>query len=530
MLSRRWRVIVLGIVLAAIGAAIPLATAGWMSWQVARAKEIDLLTLAARAGLARAELTFSQSRGAMNALAPTHLSPCSESHIAEMRMATVNAPSVEEVGYIEDGKIKCTSWGPLEDAIARSGYDTTVDGMGVSIRMAPSVTQGNPMTALHLGNYNTLVMPSRFLDVPVQDSIGLALMTEAGQSIYARNGPDLTIAAALVDASASGFFAGHLYASVKEDGLVVVALESQSAMAGEIWRQVAIFLPIGVFVALFILGLTYWLSKQRLSPKAELESAVRNREFIVHFQPIVELATGVCFGAEALVRWQRPDGTLVRPDLFIPLAEETGLIIPITDQVVEAVIAELGSLLVSDRTLHIAINLCADDISSGRILDFLEQRLRNTGINNQQIWLEATERGFIDIEAARVTLKRARDAGHAVAIDDFGTGYSSLQYLEGLPLDALKIDKSFVDTIGKNSATSSVVLHIIAMAQELGLFSVAEGVETEEQAAYLRDKGVGFAQGWLFSKPLPAKQFREFHATSKAKFGDAPELVSITRS
>lgn len=530
MRSRRWRVIALGTLLAIIGAAIPIAAGGWMSWQIARAQQIDLLTLAARTGMARAEMTFSQARNAMEGLERTNLVPCSASHIAEMRTATVNAPSVEEVGYLDRGIIECTSWGPLSQEIPRSGFDTTVDGMGVSIRMAPTVSQGNPMTALHLGHYNTLIVPSRFLDVPVDNAIGIVLMTESGQLIYGRNEPDLAIAAKLVDERPSGRSAAHLYATVHDNGLVVIALVSQSAMTGQLMRQVAIFVPIGAFIALFIVGLVYWFSKNRLSPKAELEMAVRNREFVVHFQPIVELATGICFGAEALVRWQQPDGTLVRPDLFIPLAEETGLIVPITDQVVDAVITELKSLLVSDRTLHIAINLCAEDIATGRILDVLEKKLKDTGIRNQQIWLEATERGFIDIDAARITLTRARNSGHAVAIDDFGTGYSSLQYLEGLPLDALKIDKSFVDTIGKETATSSVVLHIIAMAQELGLFSVAEGVETEEQASYLRDKGVNFAQGWLFSKPLTAKDFKAFHASRKSKFGSAPEVVNAGKS
>ncbi|KFC66995.1 EAL domain protein [Devosia sp. LC5] len=216
---------------------------------------------------------------------------------------------------------------------------------------------------------------------------------------------------------------------------------------------------------------------------------------------------------------------MVRPDLFIPLAEESGLILPITDQVIEAVIADLGTTLVADRSLHVAVNFCADDIRTGRMLPILEHKLRNAGIRPQQIWLEATERGFIDIEAARATMSRARAMGHSVAIDDFGTGYSSLQYLQDLPLDALKIDKSFIDTIGKGSATSSVTPHIIAMAKTLGLFTVAEGIETQEQADYLIDQAVGFGQGWLYARPLPAKAFIAFHQQNQASKGIAPEVL-----
>jgi sensor c-di-GMP phosphodiesterase-like protein len=207
------------------------------------------------------------------------------------------------------------------------------------------------------------------------------------------------------------------------------------------------------------------------------------------------------------VRWKRPDGSLVRPDLFIPLAEESGLITAITDQVIALVVFDLNSLLVADRSVHIAINLSAADVGTERVLPIIAKALQHTGIQPQQIWLEATERGFVDIEAARSALARARELGHAVAIDDFGTGYSSLSHLEGLPLDALKIDKAFIDTISTNSATSSVTPHIIDMAKTLKLTIVAEGVETQAQADYLVERGVEYGQGWLFAKPMPAPEF-----------------------
>lgn len=154
--------------------------------------------------------------------------------------------------------------------------------------------------------------------------------------------------------------------------------------------------------------------------------------------------------------------------------------------------------------------------------------LERTGIEPQQIWLEATERGFMDIDPARATIAVARKLGHAVAIDGFGTGYSSLQYLQGLPLDALKIDKAFVDSIGRNTATSSVISHIIDMAKTLNLQIIAEGVESDVQASFLRAHQVEFAQGWLFSKPLPVSDFVNFLCRSnddgKAEFVE-PEVV-----
>lgn len=526
MKARRRRVITLGVLLGALGVVIPIVAMTWISWQVANEKELGVLEMVAARVITRADLTFADARGAMQAMQTTNLTPCSNEHIARMRRETVNVPAVEEIGYFEDGFLKCTSWGIAPAGVAKTQGDfTTADGMEVFLRIKPVVSLAKPMTALQLGSYNALVVPSRFVDVIVDKAMAISLISNNGLVINSLNDPDLALATRLAGREQSGLSTKHFYTVVRQDGLAAVVMEPRSLVAAQFARQMMNFMPIGMFIALFTLGVVYWMSKKRLSPKAELEIAVRNHEFIVHYQPIMQLESGICFGAEALVRWRRPDGTLVRPDLFIPLAEESGLIIPITDQVVETVIAELNALLVDDRTLHIAINLCAEDIVTGRILNFLDERLEKAGIHKAQIWLEATERGFINIDAARAMVDRARKSGHAVAIDDFGTGYSSLQYLQGLPMDALKIDKSFVGTIGKSTATSSVILHIIEMAQELALFSVAEGVETEAQAAYLRTHGVNFAQGWLFSKPLPAKEFIEFHTSNKQTFGSAPEIV-----
>ncbi|WP_422567934.1 EAL domain-containing protein [Janthinobacterium agaricidamnosum] len=310
---------------------------------------------------------------------------------------------------------------------------------------------------------------------------------------------------------AGGDSPDSLHALRRDAGLSALAIEPRSKIAARLRSEHIMLLPLGALMAAFLVGVVVWLSRRRLSPLAELQIAVEQREFVVHYQPIVALKTGVCIGAEALVRWRRPDGAMVRPDLFIPLAEDSGLILPITDQVVAAVIHELKDMLLADRNVHIAVNLCASDIESGRILPVLQRELAGTGIETQQIWLEATERGFLRADAARATLQRARDLGHAVAIDDFGTGYSSLSNLQSLPLDALKIDKSFVDTVGTDAATSSVTPHIIDIAKTLGLQIVAEGIETQAQADYLLARGVEFGQGWLYAKALPADQFLLFY-------------------
>ncbi len=529
MQATRYRIMVIAIVLAVIGALVPLIVMAWMSWQIAVRKELSYLSLFAQRVEFRAETTFSDARAVLVAMQDAGLQPCTAAHIAKMRDATVNSSGVEEIGFFAEGRLQCTSWGPVESELRHGMPDfVTNDGLNVTLKVTPYVSSGSVMTALQLGHYNVLIQPGRFVDVVLDPGMNVALITEGGRLLGVRG---QAIAPALLQrvmTEPQGEADGRFFSTARRNGMIAIATQPSSNIAAKFVRELIVFLPIGAAIALFMVGLVIWLSRKRLSPQAELELAVRNREFIVAYQPILELKSGICVGAEALVRWRRPDGSVIRPDIFIPLAEETGLIAAITDQVIAAVVEELGRVLVADRTLHIAINISAQDIKSGRVLAVLDQQLTKADIRPQQIWLEATERGFIEVTAARNTLTAARQRGHSVAIDDFGTGYSSLSYLQQLPLDALKIDKSFVDTIGRETATSSVVLHIIDMAKDLGFFSVAEGIETQQQLDFLCAQNVDFGQGWLFSRPLPAAEFIRFQQARKSRFGAAAEVIQVT--
>ena len=154
-----------------------------------------------------------------------------------------------------------------------------------------------------------------------------------------------------------------------------------------------------------------------------------------------------------------------------------------------------------------SVNLSAPDLTTRRFLDVLGPAIARQGVRPEQIRIEATERSFLDADAAKEVISAFRDAGHAVYLDDFGTGYSSLSHLQTFRIDGLKIDKSFVDTIGQDAASSSVASHIIDMAATLDVQVIAEGIEREEQAAYLHARGARFGQGWLFSPPLSAAEF-----------------------
>jgi sensor c-di-GMP phosphodiesterase-like protein len=505
---RRSRIVIVAIALAIIGAILPIAGMLYISQNFAVSAEQDRLALFAGHTIARASLSMAEARDALHTIANSALKPCSPEHIARMRTLALDTPAVGEVGYFEDHLLKCTSWGMTEERIVQLPGDyKTADGIDVTVRMHPMVAGGKPKMALQYQDYNVLVDPVRFVDVIVDPGIRLAIANEDGAEIAELNAPDPGLVRSIIANPRNGIDDNNLFAVAHGDGWIAVAIEPRSEMANKLRREQLTLLPVGGFIAAFIVGIVVWFSRKRLSPLGELTLAVQNREFVVHYQPLIELKTGLCVGAEALVRWRRPDGSLVRPDLFIPLADESGLILPITDQVIDAVVHDLGVLLAADRSLHVSINLCADDLKTGRFLPVIQKALDGTNIAARQIWLEMTERSFLEIEAARSTIIRAREIGYSVAIDDFGTGYSSLQYLQGLPLDCLKIDKSFIDTIGKDTATSSVTSHIIEMAKTLNFIIVAEGIETQEEFDYLRAREVDLGQGWFFAKAMPADEF-----------------------
>jgi sensor c-di-GMP phosphodiesterase-like protein len=509
MYLKRSRVIAEAIILAFIGVLLPLSVAIYAAWALSVNTEKGRLELVASQAAARTHLSILSTAATLRELDhQRQLAACSDTHISEMRRLTINSRMIEEIGYFDEGLLRCTSWGVTMKRIAKLPPEfMSGDDIETWVAVAPLVSGADPLTVVQVGKHNALIDPVRPIDLLSDNRIRITIVAPNGRVAAMLNDSDTQLALNLAKQGKSGVTDDYVYGVSVDAGWTAIAVGHREELIAQFRSQLWIFLLFGAFASIIIVALILRQSRKRHSPLSELQIAVRKREFLVHYQPIVELATGNCVGAEALVRWKRPDGSLVRPDLFIPLAEQSGLIQPITDQVLEAVARDLNELLVQYRSMHVTINVCADDIKTGRILDAVATRIGRTGIENRQIWLEATERGLLDIKEASRTIAEARRRGHKVAIDDFGTGYSSLQYLQDLPLDTLKIDKSFINTINRQSATSSVVPHIIDMAKTLKLSIVAEGVETVEQAEYLIEHGVEHGQGWHYGKPMPADIF-----------------------
>jgi len=248
--------------------------------------------------------------------------------------------------------------------------------------------------------------------------------------------------------------------------------------------------------------------RERRSLQQDLAEAVQRGEFHLVYQPQIDYRLKRITGVEALLRWSHPSGRLIPPDVFIPLAEQSGSIIAIGEWVLDQACRQLREwhqLGFSD--LRMAVNLSAVQLHHAELPAIISGLLKTHGLPAESLELEVTETGLMeDISAASRNLHSLRRSGALIAIDDFGTGYSSLSYLKNLPLDKIKIDKSFVRDMGADEGDASIVRAIIQLGRSLGMLVIAEGVETAEQERYLIDEGCNEGQGYHYSKPLPAAE------------------------
>ena len=262
------------------------------------------------------------------------------------------------------------------------------------------------------------------------------------------------------------------------------------------------------------------LMQSRRLLEVDLREAIEGEKLEVHFQPLIDIFSGQIIACEALVRWNHPTRGFVPPVDFIPLAEETGLVVRLGEFVLRKACAEAATWT---RDIRVAVNLSLVQFRAGDLVGLVDKVLAETGLAPERLELEITESILIeDRDDALATLSALRARGVRIALDDFGTGYSSLAYLSSFPFDKIKIDQSFVRDVAIRKDSAAIIRAITSMADTLGMCTTAEGVENMEELNWLRLQGCGEAQGFLFSRPVPARDLRALLGMP----GDAPALVA----
>ncbi|EOG8151857.1 EAL domain-containing protein [Citrobacter werkmanii] len=290
------------------------------------------------------------------------------------------------------------------------------------------------------------------------------------------------------------------------DGKISLAVAAPLTTLTTLWmKSLLIFIPLSLCFSFMTLFVYRQWAQKRLSMAREITRGMKHGQFTVHYQPVFNVSRGNCGGVEALMRWPLPEGRSITPDIFITAAENEGMIVPLSRHLFELIAQDVGRWQVAED-FYISVNISPEHLMHESFIADVESLL--TSLGKLRLMLELTERSLI-IQPALVSDKimQLREKGVLIAIDDFGTGYCSLSYLQQLPVDYLKIDRSFVDTIDTSGSDVPILDTIIMLSQKLGLNIVAEGVSSEHQLCYILDHNVGFMQGYLYAKPMSSSDF-----------------------
>ncbi|HZX69652.1 MAG TPA: EAL domain-containing protein [Rhodanobacter sp.] len=499
----------IALVMCALAVVVPMAAALYLahrqSMEEATAQAVGLTTEI----LQRTEMAGEQARAAYERLRQINTGDaCSDAMREQMREIAMDYRNVQAVGRLSGNRIVCSALGPHGDG-ADLGAPTYVSPGGTRVYLSAAIGGRHRFVVTALGNSAAAIHPETLIDMSTgTQDLSLGVFGRSFRQLWTHRG---TFDPAWMTALGKGatqailFDGKHLVviqASKKFD-LAAYAAIPLADLKSRLRAFLVILLPIGLALGLAVAAAIVYLARQRASLPGELRAALKRKEFVLHYQPIVEINTGHMVGVEALLRWPRNSQIGLRPTLFIQAAEDCGLIQRFTEYVLAQVAIDGPPYFSRYPGAYISVNLSPNDLRSDDVVERLRRLIATPGIEPCNIVVEVTEHSFVDPASANRVIGQIRALGIRVAIDDFGTGFSSLSHLTNLSADYLKIDKVFIDAIGTDSVTSEVVLHIIDMAKSLSLTLISEGVETREQADFLRAHGVVFAQGWLFSRAKP---------------------------
>ena len=506
---RRKLLVAIGIGVA-LAAPPVLALNYWLSSLVERQGRHDL-EQSARRHMVLAETRVARVISTLEELATRGVDSCRSSHLDAMRQATFAAQPVKELSVIApDGRTLCTDVGNQPEQRHVLWSEPIAEASSVLIEVIRMGPKGNGWARFRRPGANGV----NGLAALVPLTVFVPQVSNGGEpmSFHARM---LTARGTLIAES------GDMTADTRPGDLIVVDQpSSRSALKANITAPAAVMASgqsdlrnIGIvasgLLAILILGLTVLLPRrERRNPIVDIERALNAGEFVPYYQPIVDIRSGKLRGAEVLIRWRKSDGTIVPPAMFIPLAESSGLIIDVTRALMKRVLKEAGAALGKRPHLTVGFNLTARHFASEEIVEDVRNIFKRSPLRMSQLMFEVTERQPIEnLTETRRVIAALQGLGCKVAIDDVGTGHSGLSYMLKLGVDVIKIDKMFIDSLGTDRYSNTIIETLIDLAQNMRMDVVAEGVESFEQVVHLRELGIRAAQGYVFAPPLPASVF-----------------------
>jgi sensor c-di-GMP phosphodiesterase-like protein len=503
---RKLAAIVIGLALAGLPA---VAVHAWLSGYVER-QVTDELDIAAKRVIALTETRIEAAIEALDGLVRRGVHSCAQSDLSAMNEALFAVTPLKEVSIVgEDGATRCTNLGV---------------SLGDRQVLSLPITSANPnvvIEVMRLGARAERVV--RVRDLRLVDGLSLAVLIPSDMLLprISPTGGPIPFTARLDAADGTPIVARS---APRENGIddpmsarlrserygvfVTVSTARTHMIAGHADLVTIGTLGTGSAAAVILALAAFGPWRPRGNPISEMERAIANGEFVPYYQPIVDLTTARVTGAEVLIRWRRSDGTLVPPAQFVPLAESTGLIVPITRALMRRVCAEAGAALARRPHFSVGFNLAARHFNDEQIVDDVRTIIAESPIAPAQVLFEVTERQPLEnLTMARRVIAALQGLGVRVGIDDLGTGHSGLSYMLKLGVDFIKIDKLFVDAIDTERYSTTIIETLVELGRNMHMEIIAEGVETFDQVAQLRARGIRKAQGYAFAPPLPGPSF-----------------------
>jgi sensor c-di-GMP phosphodiesterase-like protein len=485
----------------------------------------------ARSALGLAETRLETAMAALVDLSAVAVG-CDQNSLDAMRKTAGTSIPIKEIAILdESGVTLCTNFGDGGEARAISRELPLADSR-FELSLVRFRERNDRALRLRLDRKNAkplgALIPAEFL-VPdslvgdFQDGRSLRLVLDNAEIVAARPAGD------------EGLSIDHLRTigvHLKSERFpVAVVVERTRATLAEEYRDLIGFGRAGsalITILVFAFAALYF-RRNRSDPHVQFREAIENGEIVPFFQPTIDIKTGKLIGAEVLARWRRPDGTMVSPANFIPLAERSGLIYPMTRALMKRTVFEVGDAHLNRPKLNVAFNLYAGHFANDTIIRDIETIFAKSKISLSQIVLEVTEREPLpDLDLARQIIEQLQKRGIRVAIDDVGTGHGGLSYIMKLGVDAIKIDKLFIDAISTERYSQAIIETLLELARTMNMEVIAEGVESFDQVEYLRRKGVHQAQGYVFAPPLPATSYIALIEAMDA--GAAVESEAVSRT